>query len=133
MPRADDPVVVVRAAVDGPSGRRTGHDLRRAAPGVEFVTVVPLGDVTDLRGLLTGLGPAVAEVVLVPAAGASTDEAVAVALHLRGEDFVFEVPTLAGAVTWAREGAARPDLEGTRVLVVGGAATLSAVRQALRA
>ena len=123
--------VVLRAAADRPSGERVAADLGRSAPGTRFVAVVVRRDAADLRGLLTGLRPVAAEVVLAGAAGPGDDPDAAV--EVAGQDFAFEIPVLRDAMEWAIEAAGRQDITGSAVLVVGTAGTLAAVRGGLRA
>lgn len=128
------PPLALQAASDRTSAARVASRLGRDSTGTRFIVVVPVPDATDLGGLLAGLGPVSAEIVLtrVDLLPDGLDPAVEIAVAVTGQDFLFTVPDLAGAIAWARAGALRDDLEGTGVLVTGAARTLAEARAILR-
>jgi hypothetical protein len=125
----DDPEVVAlpiaadgTVEVDGLGGHR-------------FVGVVAAVDADEVLSLLTALREHLAEVIFTsdPARPWGEEhEAAMVALERGwlGQDFVFSVPELVAAVRYARQAVMRDGdrWEGTRVLVVAGAAGIDAVR-----
>jgi len=127
--------VVLHAASDGPSAERVASRVGSDFPGTRFIVVVPGPDIVDLAGLIAELRPVSAEVVLTRVAllPDGLDPVVEIAVGVTGQDFLFTVPDLAEAITWARAGALRDDLEGTGVLDTGAARTLAEARAILRA
>jgi len=134
-----DPLVVA-ARVDGPADAAAVLDrLRAEHPGTGFVTVVSVADAGALAGILDGLAPVLAERVFAmhtPGSGPDGHDLATAALEVHGvgQDFVFEVATVADAVGLALR-ALPPDAdlrwEGTALLVPGSADVLAQARRAL--
>ncbi len=132
--------LVVAARVEGPDDAVLVRDrLELDHPGTRFLAVLAVADAGELAGTLDGLAPVLAERVFATLAPGSPPEGhhlatAALEVHGVGQDFVFEVPTVADAVRLGLR-ALSPDADvswdGTALLVPGGAALLEQARAAL--
>ncbi len=103
-------------------------------PGCRFIGIVSADEGDDVDAMLMTLGPVLAEVVLTATASsraADPSALVEIALATFGQDFVFSVPDLEGAIAYAlgvlADGRSR-GWEGDAVLIPGTAATATQAR-----
>lgn len=142
-PRASIEVVsrtplVVLGVLEEPSAvAKLADRLLADFPGQRFIGVVSADEGDDAETALTRLGPALAEVILTATASPRAAEPgalVELALATFGQDFVFTVPDLHGAIAYALDVLAddrHRGWEGDAVLIPGSAATAAEAREYL--
>ena len=133
------PLVVTAIAREHADAALVAGQLADRFPGVRFIGVVAADAGEDVQGLLTGLGPVLAELIFTtsPSPAAVDGEALswrALDEWGHGQDFVYAVAALEDAIGYAldvlgREGEGR--WEGRAILVPGGAATIEEARRAV--
>lgn len=128
------PLAVV-GVIDGLGGVAELADrLAAEFPGCRFIGIVSADQGDDVDAMVMTLGPVLAEVILTATASSQAADPgalVEIALARFGQDFVFTVPDLEGAIAYALDVLAddrRRGWEGDAVLIPGSAATAKQAR-----
>ncbi len=129
------PAVVLDAAHNPAGARALAAALEEAFAATQFVAVVGVLEDKDAEGIISALAGAAFEFVFTQSSSPramDVDALAALAVGILGQDRVFQVTDLSGALDWALARADELDPGGSGVVVTGSVVTVAEARRILR-